>query len=79
MRSTNLLADMLQRFYSEQDQLISLIRSPDFQSRDDRERQIPLIMLKIEKARAEKEFESFDIAAQKVGLTERIEAALNTR
>ena len=79
VRSTNLLADLLQRFYSEQDHLIGLLRSPDFQSRSERERQVPLIMLKIERARAEKEFECFDIAAPKVGLTERIQAALITR
>ena len=79
VKSTNLLADLLQRFYSEQDHIIGLLRSPDFQSRSERERQVPLIMLKIERARAEKEFECFDMAAPKVGLTERIQATLITR
>ena len=79
MKSTNLLADLLQRFYVEQDHLIGLLRSPDFQSKGERERQVPLVMLKVEKAKAEKEFECFDIAAPKVGLAERVHGALTTR
>ena len=79
VKSTNLLADLLQRFYAEQDHLIGLLRSPDFKSRSERERQVPLVMLKIEKAKAEKEFECFDMAAPKVGLTERVQEALITR
>ena len=79
VKSTNFLADLLQRFYAEQDHLIGLLRSPGFKSRSERERQVPLVMLKIEKAKAEKEFECFDMAAPKVGLTERVQEALIAR
>ena len=78
VKTTNLLADLLQRFYVEQDALIGWIRSPDHKVKGQVEQQLPLVMVQLENLYTAHE-EDFEVAALAVGLVERIMAAKNTR
>ena len=78
VKSVNLLADLVQRFYSEQAALIGQLRSPDSQDASKKQWLLPLVLLSVEWWRAEQE-EWFDIGAMSIGLFERIGAATDKR
>ena len=74
----NLLADLIQRYYVEQDFVIGWYRSPESKTKGQGYLHLPLVMLQVERKMCERE-ETFDRAALTVGLQERIEAANEQR
>ena len=76
MLSINLLADLLNRFYSEQSDLLTYLRGT--RSENGKTLQRRLAMIQFEQQCVEKE-EWFDLASYSVGMLERIEAALGKR
>ncbi len=75
----NLLWSLWQRYQTEEDDLLKLLRSASHQSLTERQKHIPIVALKLEATKAEKEFSNFDAAAFAVGLLERVEDALRAR
>ncbi len=78
VKSINTLADLVQRYYAEEDALIGWLRSPEVKAMDERHKQLHLVLLKCETRRVESE-EGFDLAALSVGLRERIQEVRENR
>lgn len=68
--SKNLLADLQQRYYAEQDCLIGQLRSHDARGLTQHDKWLHMVLMRIETRRAEKE-EWFDEGAISIGLFER--------
>ena len=77
-KTSNFLAELLQRFYEDQDALIMWLRSATMKNIGERERQFRLLQLHRE-ARVGQGEGRFDAASVVVGFTERWEAGLEKR
>ena len=77
MRSTNILADLVQRFYAEQDHLISQLRSMGADA-SEQVKELPLVLLRLEIQHLKLD-EWFDIGALGLGLMERVKETVKGR
>lgn len=74
----NLLADLQQRYYAEQDCLIGQLRSHDARGLNQEDKWLHLVLMRIETRKAERA-DWFDEGAVAIGLFERSLAFLETR
>ena len=70
VRSQNLLADLQQRYYAEQDCVIGQLRSHDARGLTQLDKWLHLVLMRIETRKAERA-EWFDEGALSIGLFER--------
>ena len=77
VRSVNLLADLVQRFYAEQDHLIGHLRSLSADA-SEQVKELPLVLLRLEIQHSKLE-DWFDIGTIGLGLLERVAEVLKGR